>query len=597
MRTPIEDYAVIGDGRTCALVSPTGSLDWLCLPNLDSPASFASLLGDEEHGRWLLTIADAEVTARSYDVATFILVTEYRGPSGTAQVTEWMPLDGQRNDVVRRVECTSGTITVHQELRVRFGYGRIVPWAAKVNDADNQRVQRFIAGPDSLTLHGPQLFRSHHQWHEDNFELSEGESADWTMTWTKSWDPVPAMIDVDDSLRSTRTAWRDWCASGDYSDEYGTLVRRSLLALRLLTNTETGGIAAAATTSLPEAFGGVRNWDYRFCWLRDSAMTLMALLEYGFVTEAQAWRDWLLRAVAGDPQDIQIMYGIDGARYLPEYELDHLPGYAESTPVRVGNAAFGQVQHDVYGEVMGALAYARERGIVETTQTWSLQAHLVDNVVQTWREPDHGIWEIRGPKKHFTQSKVMCWVAVDRAVKAIEEHGLPGPRDKWVAAREEIRADVLANGIDHERNCFVQHYDTTEVDASLLLILQTGFLPPDDERLINTVHQIQRDLTDGIHVLRYRTETGVDGLPAGEHHFYACSFWLAGALARIGDLDAAQEMFRGLVGTGNDLGLFAEEYDITGDRFAGNYPQALSHLALVRAAFTLREARDAKKEQ
>ena len=596
MATPIENYAVIGDGRTCALISRTGDLDWLCLPDLDSSASFAALLGGEQYGRWSVTIDDGEVTSRSYVKATFILVTEYRSPEGTARITEWMPIDGRRNDVVRRVECTSGHVTVRQHLRVRFGYGRIVPWASQTADPENQRVLHFVAGPDSLTLHAPSLPAGHDRKHENHHQLSEGERLDLTLTWTRSWDPLPTKIDVDASLENTRKSWQNWCASGEVDELYDSHVRRSLLTLRLLTNFETGGIAAAATTSLPEEFGGVRNWDYRFCWLRDSALTLHALLTYGFVEEAQAWRDWLLRAVAGDPHDLQIMYGIDGGRYLPEYELPHLPGYAGSRPVRIGNAASEQVQHDVYGEVLGALAVARDNGIVETSDSWSLQAHLVNGVAKAWREPDHGIWEIRGEKRHFTQSKVMSWVALDRAISALERYDLPGPHDEWVAVREEIRSEVLTRGVDPVSNSFVQHYDTTEVDASLLMILQTGFLPPTDERVKNTVDRIRDELSDGPHVMRYRTETGVDGLPGKEHHFFACSFWLVDALAQIGEFEEAKSRFDALITTGNELGLFAEEYDVQEHRFAGNFPQALSHLALVRAAHALDESERATTE-
>lgn len=596
MSRGIEDYAVIGDGSTCALISRTGDLDWLCLPHLDSPASFAALLGGKQFGHWSLTIADGEVVSRRYEKATFILVTEYATPHGRATVTEWMPIDGERNDIVRRVECTHGTVSVRQELRVRFGYGRIVPWASRMTDADGEGVLRFVAGPDSLTYHAAHLPEGHERQHANEVELFAGERIDHTLTWTRSWEPVPARIDVDASYERTHEEWQNWCADGEVDAADGTHVRRSLLILRLLTNFESGGIAAAATTSLPEEFGGVRNWDYRFCWLRDSALTLNALLQFGFADEALEWREWLLRAVAGDPHDLQIMYGLDGGRFLPEFELDHLPGYADSRPVRVGNAASEQVQHDVFGEVLGALAFAREKGVVETTESWSLQAHLVSTVVNTWREADHGIWEIRGPKRHFTQSKIMCWYAVDRAIHALENSQLPGPAQEWVQAREEMREDILAHGVDPATGSFVQHYDTTEVDASLLMVLTTGFLPLTDERIIATVRRIRDELADGPHVKRYRTRTGVDGLPGTEHHFYACSFWLVQALALIGELDDAKSRFRALLATSNELELFAEEYDVVHGRFAGNYPQALSHLALVQAADTLRRAERARND-
>lgn len=590
MDTPIDQYAVLGDGRTCALISREGSLDWLCLPDLDSRASFAALLGDERHGRWSLTVDAGEVTSRAYVEETFVLVTEYRAPTGTARLTEWMPIDGERGDIIRRVECTSGAVTIAQDLRVRFGYGQIVPWARQTEDAAGQAALRFVAGPDALTYHAPTLPEGRDRTHGGTFDLNAGERADLTLTWTKSWAPIPGKIDTDASLAATLEGWRNWCAGGSIPDEYDVHVRRSLLTLRLLTNFETGGIAAAATTSLPEDFGGARNWDYRFCWLRDSSLTLDALLGHGFVHEAGAWRAWLLRAVAGDPEDLQIMYALDGGRSLPEYELPHLPGYAGSKPVRIGNAASTQIQHDVYGEVLGALAVARDSGVVETPDSWSLQSHLITSVMKSWRDRDHGIWEIRGPTQHFTQSKVMCWVALDRAVTAVERHGLPGPRATWVRAREEIREDILRRGVDRETNAFVQHYDTTEVDASLLMILHSGFLPPTDPRIINTVRRIRDELGDGAHVLRYRTSSGVDGLAGDEHHFFACSFWLVDALAQIGDVDEARHRFRALVAEGNELGLLSEEYDPRLGRFAGNYPQALSHLALVRAARTLRKA-------
>lgn len=597
MITPIEDYAVIGDGGTCALISRTGDLDWLCLPHLDSPASFAALLGGERFGRWSLTIADGEVTSRRYVRSTFILVTDYETPRGAARVTEWMPIDGDRNDVVRRVECTRGTVDVVQDLRVRFGYGKIIPWAVRAVDPNNEEVLHFVAGPDSLTLHASPLPRGHDRQHEGRFTLTEGQVTEVVLTWTKSWLPIPTRIDADAALAHTRRYWEEWCSSGAVDDVYDVHVRRSLLILRMLTDFDTGGVAAAATTSLPEDFGGVRNWDYRFCWLRDSALTLSALLQYGFIEEAQEWRDWLLRAVAGDPSDLQIMYALDGGRHLPEYELPHLPGYADSRPVRVGNAASTQVQHDVFGEALGSLAFAREKGIVETPDSWSLQAHMVGTVAESWRDPDHGIWEIRGEKQHFTQSKVMCWWALDRAIAGVQEYDLTGPIDEWIRVRDEIRADVLAHGVDPVTGSFVQHYGTTEVDASLLMILRTGFLPVTDERIRATVRRVKEDLADGIHVKRYRTASGVDGLPGDEHHFYACSFWLVDALARIGEVAEARDRFHALVAQGNELGLFSEEYDVVDNRFAGNYPQALSHLALVEAAHSLRVAERATTEE
>lgn len=596
MGTGIEDYAVIGDGRTAALISRTGDLDWLCLPDLDSPATFAGLLGGQEFGHWSLTIDGGRVVSRRYDGSTFILVTEYEAPGGRAIVTEWMPTEGARHDVVRRVECTSGTVRVQQRLRVRFGYGRIVPWATRIDCPGGGRALRFVAGPDALTYRAPELPQGHNQMHEGQTLLRAGQRADHVLTWNRSWEPVPDPLDVAGALDSAQEVWREWCADGELDANSTTHARRSLLVLRLLTNIETGGIAAAATTSLPEEFGGVRNWDYRFCWLRDSALTLNALLAFDFTEEALEWREWLLRAVAGDPLDLQIMYGLDGRRFLPEVTLDHLPGYEGSRPVRVGNAASEQVQHDVFGEVLGALAFAREQGVVETDDSWSLQSHMVATVVDTWREPDHGIWEVRGEKQHFTQSKLMCWYALDRAVHAIRDFGLPGPLAEWERAREELRTDILTHGVDPRTGAFVQHYGTDAVDASLLMMLPMGFLPLDDHRIVATVHRIRDELSDGAHVKRYLNRTGVDGLPGVEHHFYACSFWLVQALALIGETGEARSRFEELLATSNDVELFAEEYDVAGDRFAGNFPQALSHLALVQAADALRHAERATKE-
>lgn len=590
MGTGIEDYAVIGDGRTVALISRTGDLDWLCLPDLDSPAAFAGLLGGQDFGHWSLTIARGQVTSRRYDGSTFVLLTEYETPEGRATVTEWMAPGGTRRDVVRRVECTRGTVDVQQSLRVRFGYGRIVPWASKVHDTLGGETLRFVAGPDALTYRAPELPEGHNQMHEGLTRLAVGERIDHVLTWNPSWEPVPPPFDIQQSLDSAQQVWSDWCADGDLDDGTGTHVRRSLLVLRLLTNAQTGGIAAAATTSLPEEFGGVRNWDYRFCWLRDSSLTLSALLAFDYTEEASEWREWLLRAVAGDPVDLQIMYGIDGRRFLPEVTLEHLPGYEDSRPVRVGNAASEQVQHDVFGEVLGALAFARDQGVVETADSWSLQSHMISTVVQMWREPDHGIWEVRGPKQHFTQSKVMCWYALDCGVRAVKEFGLPGPVKEWEAAREELRTDILTHGMDPASGSFVQHYGTDAVDAALLMILPTGFLPLDDERIIATVHRISQELSDGPHIKRYHNRTGVDGLPGVEHHFYACSFWLVQALALIGEVTQARSRFDALLATSNDVELFAEEYDVARGRFAGNFPQALSHLALVQAAEALRRA-------
>ena len=582
--TPIEDYAVLGDGHTAALVSRHGSIDWLCLPGFDSAACFAALLGTPENGRWLLTVLDATEVTRRYQGNSFNLETMYVTPTGTAVVVDVMPLSDGRADVVRRVEVLHGTVRVHHEWIVRFGYGLITPFVRRVVDPHRNGGIRAIAGPDALLLRGTHLPHAAGNRHEAVLELSEGETMEVALTWTPSWEPVPPRLPIDERLEASRIRWENWASRVDDDGPYHGAVIRSLLVLRLLTDARTGGIVAAPTTSLPEDSGGVRNWDYRFCWLRDAALTLEALLEHGYRFEARDWRDWLLRAVAGNPRDVQIMYRVDGGRDLPEREID-LPGYLGSRPVRVGNAAAGQVQHDAVGEVLCALAMARDSGLAETKESWALQRMLVNDLARHWREPDSGIWEMRGQPRRFTHSAVMAWAALDRAVHGVEDHGLDGPVERWRAVREEIRADVLANGYDSSRRTFVQYYGGATTDAALLQIVQVGFLDPQDERFLGTLAAIRADLevTEGL-VHRYLTEQTDDGLPGGEHAFLACSFWLADALARCDDVDGATRVLDRLTGLANDVGLLAEQYDVGGERMTGNFPQALSHLALVRAA-------------
>ena len=581
---PIADYAVLGDGRTAALVSLRGSVDWLCLPGFDSAACFSALLGTPEHGRWLLTVPDAEQVTREYLGDSFVLETTYRSPTGTALVREAMPLGDGRADLVRRIECTVGEVTVRHEWTVRLGYGDIEPWVTHLTDDDGNEALRAIAGPDALLLRGDRLPHPSDHHHEDEFTLRAGEAVELALTWIPSWSAIPERLTVPDRLDATRIAWGLWARSSDYEGSYREAVVRSLLVLRLLTDNETGGIVAAPTTSLPEEFGGSRNWDYRYCWLRDAAMTLEALLEHGYRDEATEWRDWLLRAVAGDPADLQIMYRVDGGRDLPERELPHLPGYAGSRPVRIGNAAVGQVQNDVLGEVMCALAAARDAGLPDSTDSWSLQRHLVTDLIGHWRDPDRGIWEVRGDPQHFTHSKVMAWAALDRAVRAVEDHGLEGPVDEWRRERDAVHADVLAHAWDDERGTFVQAYGATHVDAALLAMAFVGFLPADDPRLRSTIAAIRADLEIAPGLLRrYPTDQTDDGVGGDEPAFLACSFWLADALARTGDADGAEKVLDVLVGLVNDVGLLAEQYDPAGGRMAGNMPQALSHLALVRA--------------
>lgn len=581
---PIEEYAVLGDGATAALVSRRGSIDWMCLPAFDSAACFARLLGTPDNGRWLLTVRGATSVTRRYLDDSFVLETTYETPTGSAVALEAMPLNDGRSDIVRRLECTRGQVEVEHEWIVRFGYGAIEPWVHHVTDPDGADTIRAIAGPDSLLLRGDRLPKAHDHRHSDRFTLQEGEAVELALTWTRSWDSVPPRLTIPDRLDETRIDWGLWARSCAYQGSYREVVVRSLLVLRMLTDQETGGIVAAATTSLPEDFGGSRNWDYRYCWLRDAAMTLEALLEHGYEDEASDWRGWLLRAVAGSSADLQIMYRVDGGRELPERELDHLAGYAGSRPVRVGNAAVGQMQNDVLGEVMCALEQAREAGVAETDDSWALQRHLVDHLLGHWREPDRGIWEVRGDPQHFTHSKVMAWAAVDRAVRAAERYGLDAPTDRWRTERDAIHADVLENGWDAERETFVQSYGSSHTDAALLQLAQVGFLPSDDPRIRSTVRAIRAELEMAPGLLRrYRTEHTDDGVPGDEHAFLACSFWLADALARVDDVDASTEVLDILTGLANDVGLLAEQYDPVGRRMAGNMPQALSHLALVRA--------------
>ena len=590
---PISEYAVLGDGRTAALVSRRGSIDWLCLPRFDSDASLAAILGHPGHGRWLLTVPDAHDVARRYLGDSFVLETTYVSPTGTAVVTETMPLGDGRADLVRRVTCTAGTVSVLHEWIVRFGYGAIVPWVHRVTGPDGCDAIRAIAGPSSLLLRGDRLPQPdpHRHRHSDAFDLAAGESVELALTWVPSWQPVPRRLTISDRFDETRARWGRWARSCRYAGAYREAVVRSLLVLRLLTDSETGGIVAAPTTSLPEDFGGERNWDYRYCWLRDASMTLEALLEFGYRTEATAWRDWLLRAVAGDPSDLQIMYGLDGRRDLPESTLMHLAGYAGSRPVRIGNAAVGQVQNDVLGGVMCALHLARTSGLTETDDTWSLQKHLVEDLVTHWHRPDRGIWEVRGAPRHFTHSKVMAWAALDRAVRGIEECGLDGPLDRWRHERDAIHADVLAHGWDERLGSFVQYYGASHTDAALLQLVAVGFLPPDDPRIVSTVAAIRRELETSPGLLsRYLTARSDDGLAGTEHAFLACSGWLADALARMGDVEGSTAVLDVLVGLTNDVGLLSEEYDADARRMAGNFPQALSHLALVRAVHSHDEA-------
>lgn len=591
MPLPIEDYAAIGDGHTAAIIGNDGSIDWLCLPRFDSPACFAALLGDDSHGRWLLGPAGPAEAARRYVGHTGLLETTYTTETGTCTVLDVMPVADGRSDVVRRITGVTGTVRIRHDWRVRMEYGALRPWVRR-DVYDGRPVLVATAGPDKLILHGDRLPTATDGHHDDEFDIHEGEQLTFAMSWTASWKHLHHLPDYDIRIAETLAEHEAWAAQIDYDGPWKEEVFRSLITLRGLTHHETGGIVAAPTTSLPEDFGGVRNWDYRFVWLRDAALTLQALLACGRSDEANLWRGWLLRAVAGDPEDMQVMYTVDGGRHLPEYELDHLPGYADSRPVRIGNGAVNQRQTDVLGEVMCALEDAREAGLAESVHSWALQRALVDQLADTWEAPDHGLWEIRGPMRYFTHSRVQVWAAFDRAVRAVEEHGLTGNVQRWRELREIVRTEVMERGFNTERNTFTQHYDTTEVDASLLVLPEVGFIDGDDPKMLGTIAAIEHDLMrDGL-LLRYRTESGVDGLAGDEHPFLACSFWLVSAYARAGRLDDARSLMERLVGLANDVGLLSEEYDVENERFAGNFPQAFSHLTLVGAAVAIQFAEE-----
>jgi GH15 family glucan-1,4-alpha-glucosidase len=589
MALPIEDYAVLGDTGTTALVGRDGSVDWLCLPRFDSPACFAALLGDPRNGRWLIGPAGEHTCSRRYIGNSAALESTYTTATGTVRVIDIMPIADRRADIVRRIVGVEGTVRMRHEWIVRFGYGKIRPWVTR-NKIDDKRLIVAVAGPDKLILRGPRLPRASDGKHVDEFDISVGETMTFSTTWIASHHEIPQLLEFDERIGETITQSEDWAGRCEYDGPYREAVVRSLVTLRLMTHGGTGGIIAAATTSLPEEFGGVRNWDYRYCWLRDASLTLEALLMCGYQDEARLWRNWLLRAVAGDPKDIQIMYAVDGGRELTERELPHLPGYANSKPVRVGNGAVCQQQTDVLGEVMLALEMARDEGLEMSHDSWALQRSLVNELATHWDQPDNGIWEIRGPKRHFTHSRVMVWVAFDRAIDAVENHELDGPVERWRELREQVREEVMEKGFNKERNTFVQHYDTTEVDASLLVLPAVGFIAGDDPRMLGTIEAIEQDLMHHGLLLRYRTESGVDGLAGGEHPFLACSFWLVSAYAAAGRLDEAHELMHRLLMLQNDVGLLSEEYDPVNQRMAGNFPQAFSHLTLVGAAIALDRA-------
>jgi GH15 family glucan-1,4-alpha-glucosidase len=580
----IEDYAIIGDLQAAALVGRTGSIDWLCFPRFDSGACFAALLGTEDNGRWVIEPDDpAHSVSRRYRGQTLILETVWETATGAARVIDFMPPRGTAPDVVRIVEGIRGRVQMRSELVIRFDYGSIVPWVRRTNG----HARIAVGGPDALILRTPVSTRGEDLRTIGEFVVEARERVPFTLTWFPSHAEWPAAIDPERALRDTEEYWTAFCDRASYDGEWADVVQRSLMVLKALTYAPTGGIVAAPTTSLPEDIGGVRNWDYRFCWLRDATLTLLAFLNAGYVEEAQAWRQWLLRAAAGDPADIQVMYGVAGERRLTELELDWLPGYEGSKPVRIGNQASEQLQLDVYGEVLDALFLSRVHGLATEKQAWALQRKMLEHLETAWRDPDEGLWEIRGPRRHFTHSKVMCWVAFDRAVRTVEKQGLEGPVERWRALRDEIHGEVCRRGYDPELASFTQSYGSKSLDASLLLIPLVGFLPASDERVQGTVDAIQRTLIRNGLVMRYLSDEGVDGLPRGEGVFLPCSFWLVDCLELMGRHDEGHALFERLVAVANDLGLFAEEYDPVAGRLLGNFPQAFTHLTLVNSAFNL----------
>jgi GH15 family glucan-1,4-alpha-glucosidase len=584
MSERIEDYALIGDCETAALVGRSGSIDWLCWPRFDSGACFAALLGSAEHGRWMVRPTNAEVrVTRRYREGTVILETDFETPEGGVTLIDFMPVRGSTSDLVRLVRGRHGRVRMAFELVLRFDYGSVVPWVTRLESG----MLSAVAGPDmvvlssNVPLHGEELKTV------GTFDVAAGESVNFVLTYSPSHLPDPVPIEPCQALIDTERFWRGWSDRCSYEGRWPEAVKRSLITLKALTYAPTGGLVAAPTTSLPERIGGPRNWDYRFCWLRDATLTLLALMDAGYHDEARAWREWLLRAVAGSPARIQIMYGLAGERRLPEFELEWLPGYAGSRPVRVGNGAARQMQLDVYGELMDAMYQAREGGIVGSEAGWELEKALICHLEAVWEQPDYGIWEVRGPRQHFTHSKMMAWVALDRVLRSAEHFGLSGPLEQWRGLRDRIHNEVCARGFDAERGAFVQAYGSKALDASLLLLPLVGFLPPSDPRVQSTLWAIQRELSSDGFILRYDTRATDDGLPEGEGAFLPCSFWFADNLMLQGRHDEAEAMFERLLSVRNDVGLLAEEYDPIQRRQLGNFPQAFSHLALVSTALNL----------
>jgi GH15 family glucan-1,4-alpha-glucosidase len=583
MPSKIEDYALIGDLQTCALVARDGSIDWMCVPRFDSPACFAALLGTPDHGRWKIApIDDVTGVRRTYRGDTLILETMFETAGGRVRVIDFMPIRTEAIDVVRIVEGVEGRVAMRMDFAIRFDYGSIVPWVRAVDGGI-----RAVAGPDTVYLRSDVEMQGEGLTTVAEFEVGPGDRVAFDLTWTESHDPHPQREDTAVLLQEAEQFWRDWSERCSYRGPWRDAVMRSLITLKALTYSPTGGLVAAPTTSLPEQIGGVRNWDYRMCWLRDATFAIYALLGGGYTEEAIAWREWLIRAAAGLPEELQIMYSIRGERHLTELEIEWLPGYEGSKPVRVGNAAFRQYQLDVYGEVMDVLHLTRRLGLPPSDDAWRVQGALMRFLEKGWKEPDEGIWEVRGPRRHFTHSKVMAWVAFDRSVAAIEKFGLEGPLERWREIREEIRAEIMEQGFREDLNAFVQFYGSSDPDASLLMLPSLGFIAADDPRMLGTIDLIRRDLeTDGL-LRRYPAAPEVDGLPSGEGAFLLCTFWLADTLALAGQYEEAEEIFRRLLSLRNDVGLLSEEYDPVANRQLGNFPQAFSHVGLINTALNL----------
>lgn len=583
--------------RTAALVSEDGSIDWLCLPRFDSGAVFAKLLGDESHGRWKLAPKDGTVVSRTYRDGSFVLDTEWETPTGTATITEYMPTRGDitdESDLIREVTCTSGEMEIEMDFRIRFNYGESVPWVEQVT-IEGRRALQATAGPNAVYLTGP-LPTPDDEAHRASFPMKEGDTLRWDLIWALSYTDKPERDNFDKLLEDTLEYWDEWSSTIEAKGPYADYITRSLLVLRALTDHATGGIVAAPTTSLPEEFGGERNWDYRYTWLRDSALTIEALIAHGFKNGAMAWRGWPLRALAGDIHSLRIMYGLGGELHLPEHELEHLPGYENSRPVRIGNGAAEQFQGDVVGEVMVALAKMREAGIDEDERSWNLQKELLEYAAVNLDRPEHGIWEMRGELEEFTHSGAMMWAAFDCGIRAVEEHGFEGNVEKWRKHRDALRKEVEERGWNEEIQSYTQTYGSTEVDASLLQLPQIGFIEYDDPRMLSTVERIEKDLLDEHGFLhRYRTQSGKDGLDGDEYPFIICTFWLAEQYALTGRDDDAKRIMDGVVAVASPLGLLSEEYSTEHGRLAGNYPQAFSHLGLIRAADALAGARPGRE--